>query len=287
MVGYSLGACLCAWGVLSPAVYAEDALQVEAYLGISLMDFGYKEFSDRNVLFNREDGFIPGTNVGFALANETWRVSLERSQYSDRVDYEGQTFRAGIPLTTNTDEVITDNVLILTYQFSEPQTIWRAIYVGFGQHKWERDIQPTELPGGLRVAGLLEDYKWGYGLIGARLGLAKFDQFGRNGNSLQLDVRLTRTVDPELKVDFQGFGGYDKVNLKLQEQSGIRIGLAWTQPLKKRWLLSIEPFFEAWNLGRSDAKEITIDGNPTGISVLEPESETRNYGININFRFSS
>ncbi len=274
----------CLLVMVSPlqSVTAADDLEVHVYFGASVVDFGYQEFTDNGVLLDREDGLLPGMLLGFSLAKYPWRVTLERDYYSDTVDYTGQTLRGGIPLKTQSEASITDDVIWVGYDVIQENGLQHVLYGGLGWHRWERNILPTRLPDGRAVAGLLEIYQWGYFLMGAKIGT-----YQRGSRSLQLDVRVTHTVLPEIEVDFMGFAGYDNLEFELGRQNGARIGLVFTQELADRWELLVEPYYETWGFGRSDNQTLTSGGVPVNMSIFEPGSETSNYGLNIVLKLSA
>jgi len=53
-----------------------------------------------------------------------------------------------------------------------------------------------------------------------------------------------------------------------------------TRSLNSSTQFSIEPYYEQWDIGKSDLFELTNNGVPTGSVIIEPRSETRNIGIN-------
>ncbi|MEN8131554.1 MAG: hypothetical protein ABFS45_15445 [Pseudomonadota bacterium] len=141
---------------------------------------------------------------------------------------------------------------------------------------WRRDIRPTALTDGTPVAGLLETYQWKYGLLGFKV---KFNQ--SDIVYWKIDMQLLRTIDPEIEVDFQGFGGFDDTQLELGEKFGTRINLSWQYEYSKTQSLEIVPFYEQWDLGRSPDKTVTSNGVPAGGRIFKPGSETRNFGVSI------
>ena len=249
--------------------------ETTAWIGLSVMDFGYKEFGERNELLDREDGLLPGLSLGIMQPINNWFGVLEGSMYSGEVTYDGQT-QNGIPLETDTDELIIDAALQLGYWFNRPKRFNYALYGGLGYRYWRRDIRPTALTNGTPVAGLLETYQWKYGLLGFKV---KYNQ-----NDIvywKINIQLMRTIDPEIEVDFQGFRGFDNTRLELGEKYGTRINISWNYAYSKSQSFEIVPFYEQWAVGRSPDKTVTSNGVPVGMRIFEPRSETRNIGISI------
>jgi hypothetical protein len=249
--------------------------ETAGWIGLSVMEFGYKEFGDRGELLNREDGLLPGLTLGVVQTWNNWFGGLEGSINSGEVTYDGRT-QSGIPLETDTDERIIATALQLGYWFNRPKSFNYALYGGLGYRYWRRDIQPTALTDGSPIAGLLETYQWKYGLLGIKI---KYNQ--SDIVHWKIDVQLMRTIDPEIEVDFQGFEGFDDTRLELNEKYGTSINISWNYAYNKTQSLEITPFYEQWDLGRSPEKTLTSNGVPVGLHIFEPRSETRNIGISI------
>ena len=56
----------------------------------------------------------------------------------------------------------------------------------------------------------------------------------------------------------------------------IRINLITFLKMQNAYTWLIEPYFESWDIGKSN----TVTVAP-GVNVIEPRSETRNVGINM------
>ena len=85
-----------------------------------------------------------------------------------------------------------------------------------------------------------------------------------------------RPLDPEIEVDFNG--GLDDTHLDLGSEPGLRLSLAWQHTMSSGWRLDIVPFYDAWDIGRSQTRPLKQNGVVVG-NVFEPRSETRDYGI--------
>ena len=266
------------------AVAVENApkiTKIEFFMGASLMNFGYTEFDTNGAWLDEESGVLPGLLVGGSLHWSKAYASLMMNYNFGEVGYEGQTQSvdpalSGLPINSTSDADIFDTTAIAGYQFSSLH-----IYGGLGYYYWRRNIRPTTTNSGLPVAGVLEFYSWTYALLGART------ELWRNWTShLELDLRATRMLDANMEVNFLGFGGYDNASLDLGEDWGFRLAVPWTfRYFDKDSSLTIEPYYTSWNLKRSKVSELTIGGVGTGSGVVEPRSETRNFGISVYFRY--
>lgn len=245
-----------------------------AHAGLSFQDFNYRELADDGTLLDRENGFIPGVVAGFVRTEKDWAVAGDVSYYNGDVDYTGQT-TTGLPITTRSDARIIDLSMHVAHrQRGRDNADHGYLYGGLGLHSWERNVLPTQTAGGAYVSGVFETYEWWYGFVGF-----KTDMIDKPSWSWAIDARLTRTFNPTVHVDFLGL--YDNVNLDLGPRFGARVALPWRYALDRSSALSVEPYFESWDLGRSGVTTLTRGGAPVG-SVFEPRSETRSYGLNLS-----
>ncbi len=233
--------------------YHQIALADTAYFGLSVMDFGYKEFGDEENLLDREDGLLPGIVAGIT---REW-ISADLSYYSNEVDYKGQT-QFGTPIETRTDEKIFDFSLQLG----------TGLYVGLGYHRWERDIQSLST-----VSGLFEIYEWWYGLLGAKSSFPFTDK-----SDWVIDFSIIQPIKPTVEIDFDG--AFDKTKLDLGERLGGRFSLAWQYRFNDTMHIVVESYLERWYLGRSATETLTRNGKKVG-GVFEPRSEALNKGLTI------
>lgn len=240
--------------------------------GLSLLDFNYKEFDDDGSLLDREDGTLPGLIFGLERPRGPWVLGGRFSYYAGSVDYDGQT-NTGTPITTRTDEKISEIEGRAEY-WLRPEDRW-AVYGGLGYRYWARDIRPTRTAGGQPVSGLFEVYDWWLVFFGTKVEL-----YNKNASRWSLDLRVLRILAPELRVD--ATSQFDQARLDLGERYGMRLSLPWQYKLDKATHLTIEPYAEGWELGRSPTVPLTRNGVVIG-TIFEPRSETRNYGINLGF----
>ncbi len=255
--------------------------RVEFLAGISLMNFGYTEYDVDNAWLDEESGVLPGLLLGGTLYWTNWYASLMLNYHFGDVEYQGQTQStdpdlSGLPINSRTGTDIFDTTAIAGYQFSA-----LTAYGGLGYYYWRRNIRPTTTDNGLSVAGVLEFYSWTYAILGLNVPVVKNED-----SHFNLDIRATRMLDANMEVDFQGFGGFDNAMLNLGEDWGVRLALPWTfSAFDENTMITVEPYYSTWNIKRSSVTELTINGQGTGSGVVEPRSETRNYGILMYIRF--
>jgi len=275
LVGPGFIRALCATLVLLAPVGSKAQPQEgsEIEIGASVLNFGYKEFSDSGKLLDREDANIPGAMLRLSHSRKPFLFAGEVSYYGGDVVYDGQT-NTGIPITTRTGEKIIDMAVRAEYWQATPGGFNYALYAGAGYRRWERDIRPTRTAAGTPVGELFEIYEWWFGLLGAKLTLSESPQV-----RWSLDARVVRPVNPSITVEANSL--YDKVRLDLGERWGWRLALPWHFSMSQTAGLSVEPFVESFEIGRSATVTATKNGTPVG-TVTEPRSETRNYGLAIS-----
>jgi hypothetical protein len=282
-VGYHLitiPALLVACCAFVPAANGAPAGQWEGKLGISALDFGYKEFDDRGALLDREDGAVPGIVAGLTRELDSTAIGGDLSYHSGDVAYDGQT-NLGAPHKTRTDEKFVDARLHVGHWLPTQNGLRSKLYGGIGYHRWKRDIRATST-----VSGISETYDWWYGFLGINGSWRASPR-----SSFGADLKLTHTIDPKITVDFadsfvgqasNGSGtGLDDVRLDLGGKFGFILSLAWRYDLSRGRGLLVEPYYERWDLGRSETVPLTQGGIVVG-RVFEPKSETRNLGLNLS-----
>lgn len=262
-----------------PGVNADELQNEREFsLGFSLLDMSYKEFDDTGFLLNREDGLLTGVTGQFKFAGVNIDHYLYGSYHASTIDYDGYT-QNGYPVQTDTETDIVD----LQYRLSSKKYQRTGIYAGIGYRHWRRDILSTG-----NVSGLLEDYKWFYGLAGVQA------YFFKDANSeVSIDLRITKMLKAEMDIDFKGFSytglaPLDDKTVNLGKKINLRIGVPWRFRTANSYTWVIEPYYEEWDIGKSNVVNLTENGVNVilpecgGVcGVLEPRSETRNFGVNM------
>lgn len=267
--------------LFSHMVYAVQDHNYEISLGLSLLDMNYKEFKDNGFLLDREDGLLPGMTGQLTYYGKNLDSVFLASYHASDIHYDGHTQPGLLPVQTRTDTDIVD----IQYRLSEKAIEPYRFYGGLGYRYWRRSIRPTIVDNGgvpEAVAGLLEHYDWFYGMLGVN------SSFYKKGNSeLAFDFRVTHMLKANMEIDFLGYNGYDNKTLDLGKKTNIRIALPWRFKSEKSSVWLIEPYFEQWDIGKSNTVNLTVNGSvvtgcpgSTPCGVLEPRSETRNLGIN-------
>lgn len=253
------------------AAVAEEA---EYELGLGLMKFQYEEFSDSGVFLDGEYGFIPGAIIKRKQEHETFSSEWVTSLYGNTIDYEGQT-QGGNPLTTRSDAIIFDTHLKLGFYPDAAQV--RGPYIGLGYRYWLRNIRSGYDIYSNSVAGLREHYYWFYSLIGFSTNLSTSEDV-----NFGFDARYTMMINGKMDVDFLGYNNYDDTQVNLGNKAGARFVFPVQIKMQKQ-RLTISPYYEIINIGRSNNVPVYSNGVPTAIVIYEPRSETRNVGVEVSW----
>lgn len=257
----AIAAFLCLAVIPGLAASSDQQHASQLWLGLSVMDFQYKEYSDQGDLLDREDGPIPGLRMGLNFQQGDLLFNIDATTHAGTVDYDGQT-QNGTPHKTLTHESIRELTASLGRRLGETG----VLYVGAGYRQWDRDIQPS---GG--VSGLFERYTWPYAMLGGELRV-----WGSAKHRLALNGRITYPINPEMLIRLTGIGD---VSLSLGAQAGFRLTAPWLIRLDSGQQLQIAPYYAYWRMGRSP------DVRAGGYIIFEPRSETDNLGLTVSLGF--
>lgn len=251
---------------------ADDSTAFTAGVALSANRFDYREFDGAGRELDRETATLPGVTltVGGPLADFFWHAEITLQKGSAR--YAGRT-NLNTPHNTTTRERVLDGSAHIGRWFNASGLPPFALYAGIGRREWDRDIGATPT-----VGGLFETYTWGYGFLGA-----KAIVFKREALQWTADVRLLRPFDPKVTIDFKGaFSATPQV--EPAARTGIRIALPLRYAMQDGSAFSLEPYFEQWNLGRSE--NVSFRSGALTLSVHEPASETRSFGVRFGWNKS-
>lgn len=249
------------------AYHPEDGIDINTVL----TNFDFAEYNDMQQAVVTEKGLVYGAEVEFKTTFNRVYFQANAGLHRGTVQYDGQTQVTGESHQTSTIETIAD----YSVSIGRAYETWRRhdysfIYASFGYHQWVRDIQTRD-----GVAGLFEVYRWPYVSLGARGYLFRLGPVHFFG-----EVSIARTMVP--KMTLNSGGQFDDTELDLGEHFGARVVLPVRVILGRRFQFNIEPFYESWDLGRSEHVDLTQQSIVVG-GVHEPRSETRLYGVNLGF----
>jgi len=258
---------LVLWINALPTLAGPGSMTTSVWLGVTALDFDYEEFDDNDNSYDREEGWIPGMNAGVGLEGERWFAESSLLWSSGQVDYHSP----GNDSETD-EEILNLEILAGTPVFARDRQRL-SLVAGGGHRKWQRDIHSTP-----NALGLDETYRWFYWLLGLR-GEHEFNRQTR----IVADAQLTRTVNPEIDVQFKA-NYADDVSLDLGDETAFKLSIVVHRQLGNGAHLWLMPWYERWDLGRSKVADLYRDGAVIG-TVREPRSETHNYGISLGVRW--
>lgn len=250
-----------------PLLANESGVSTSAWLGLTATSFDYEEFSDAGASLDREQGWLPGVQAGLDRDYGRWFLETGLHWSAGRIDYRSPA------ASSRTDEDVRSLELIAGIPLQAADRRRTSLVAGLGYREWQRDIRPTSTASGLR-----ETYRWGYGVLGLRA-----EQPFNAGTRVVVDVQLTRTIRPDIKVRFDN--SFDDVSLDLGAENGFRLSLLFDHRLNESKTVWVMPWYEYWELGRSADSVLTSNGTPAG-TVHEPRSETGSYGISMGMRWN-
>jgi len=258
---------------ISNIALSNERINYELQTGISVLNFGYKEFSRNNRLIDKEDDAMPGLTFALIRHWQDWSAKLKLTNHKGIVTYIGQT-QSGIPVTSKTDTDIQDYSLSISRWISTQDNTRFAIYTGYGQHKWHRNIRSTTTSSGAPVNGLDERYYWDYIVLGSKLEL-----YNKSNSQWLIDFQYNYSLNADIDVNFTGF---DQITLPLGDTWGFRFASPYQFKVKNQLFIKLEPYYEYWEIDRGEVRKLRNNGVVTTISVVEPRSETQNFGINLS-----
>ncbi len=279
-VRYSLSLLLT---LLSATVL--QAASQESYIGTSLLRFNYVEYDDNGKWLDEENGLIPGLVLSSVQRHPGYWTRWDASIGYDLIYYNGQT-QSGTPLQTRSDALLIDMAIMYGQDFAPAYGREMGVYAGLGYRYWLRNIRPGVDANGNNVAGILEHYRWYYGILGYKAMFWAGDRVKTGW-----DFRFTRMLAAEMGIDFLGYCGYDNTRVSLGEKPGARLAVP-VEIRRRHGTLTITPYYEIIDIGRSNTVFLTrngslvdCDGNGFNDAVYEPRSETRNFGIEFSWQW--
>jgi len=258
---------------ISKTAISSETSSTEILLGISMLNFGYKEFNSNDIELDQEDGTIPGISFAITHQSQQWLSDFKLTYHKGLVDYIGQT-QTGIPVTSRTDTRYLDYSLSFGKWLKLDNLPRFAVFAGFGQHSWQRNIRSTTTNTGAAVSGLNEKYYWDYLLIGTKLEIISSPK-----NLWTFDIQYNHMMNAKIDVEFNGF---DPATLNLGNQLGLRLASPYQYQIKDQLSIRIEPYYEYWQIALGEPQQLLINGTVSGTSIVEPRSETQNIGFNLS-----
>ena len=237
---------------------------IAASIGAGLMHFQFEEFDRQDRRLVKEAGWLPGLEGSLGVRQQAVSLAVDVGYYAGDVDYDGQT-SSGVPIDSSTDQRIFEASINAACELPLGLPPRVSVYAGGGYRHWDRDIASVGA-----VSGLDETYQWWRAETGVKLQLA------RGASAWELEAGLTRTLNPQVEVDFGA--AFDAVTLDLGERWGWRTAASWSHRVSPQLAAGLKVFYASWDLGQSSVETLTSNGVTAG-SVFQPRSESRNYGV--------
>jgi hypothetical protein len=254
--------------LMTGSCYGSDAPSSQLSISPSFLYFDYTEFSTTDQELNTETGWLPGLEIGFDYdITPDWSFGVNTSFYLGTVDYDGQT-QQGVPHTTDTD----------TGLFRLGARVGRLVYkdiqlfAGVQLHRWDRDINDNN-----NISGITETYEWNEYSLGLNT-----DFIVTSKDLINLEASLLFIRNATIFVDLTRVN-LGTTTLDLGDGTGARLALSWIHQYKNDFNLGLGLFFEGWEFGRSNTRQ--LENGSSIIYVTEPRSETRNIGLKFDIEY--
>ncbi len=258
------------------ATPAEVAPKGQFTAAFESWQFLYREYDANGRRLNQEKGHLPGVKLAWRTSSR-WDAGWEFAYQvvDETVDYAGRT-NLGNPLFTVTKERIHSFATRWQYPVEQLPASWPTVswIIEGSWHEWRRQIQPLG-----RISGLDERYRWHQAGTGLAVGL-----WESGATTLRWEALLTRTIQPELTVDFTARReGFPK--LKMKDRNGGIVKLTGTYAFTSNVHALASVAWHEWAFGESPIRE--VGGSLAPPRIREPESETQvlvaNLGVQVAF----
>jgi hypothetical protein len=260
----------------APAALADND-KAQWGLSIDVTRVNYREFSEQGRELNQETGVLPGLSLWHEGSRDSWFWRLSAGFHLGKVTYDGET-QGGTPLKSDTDTGFIALSGRLGHWLGTPGT-GTGLYLHLARQQWDRDILSTDIS-----QGIYEQYRW------TELGAGIKHVFAKPGSTHwghALSVTGFATTQGDIFVQLSGLRGadFDDETLQLGDSTGGRITYTFSRVSNTGQTVRISPWLAWWEFARSNSREVTENGNSTGIFVTEPRSETLRFGVSVGLNF--
>ena len=254
------------------------AWQSELKAGLNLHQFSYAEDLKNHPGKSTESALIPELQAGYSLrpTEGAWQL---RSLLGIST---GTTQHDGTDMTGEKSFVFENPATILNFEVSVLQQFTEfdlssagqsslSGYLGVGYHFWSRgDGRKVN-----EVSNYNEAYRWFYLPVGLVL-----NQPLSGSLSMALDASLRPTLGGKMTAKLTDIDTrIDDVTVNLGSELGWRVSLPVAFRMARQISLEVAPYLETSSIGASQPVPLTVGGKSTGRSILEPDSQTHQYGL--------
>jgi len=254
---------------LSATPALATAKTAELLLGTRYTSFHYKEILTAPAK-STETVTYPSLLIQgrvFAMPHTYLQLSYEDAK-NVKSQYDGADLNTGAPaLATNP---LSFNTIDGTFFLGVTDTF--SIYAGYGMRKWDRFLSGTP--------GYREIYSWNYLSLGLQYWFNINPDF-----EIGLDGCVRSTSGGKIKViTSETYGGEDST-MDLGARSGYRFSFPfiWRHDMLS---FTAAPFYEFSRIGESNVVANATLAPTPGTGILEPSSETVQYGAELTIGYA-
>ena len=271
---------LLLWGVMPNAHSTENT--IFSIVG-GAEKFNWSEYNSRGRELLEESGLrytIGGNYDNLRRLNSGEIFSLGGKLYVGAVDYDGETQTAdiqiaGTPVQSTTKYFGVQFDALGGYRFAR-RLHGLDLLGGAGIDFWLRSIDDSYVSGLGQVYGGDENY---YAFF-AKLGLGYFHEMGKARHYLQAGVKY-----PFFVYEYAYPSSSDDITLKPKGKASLfaKYQIELGSAMRNRFGLTV--YYDSYRFDQSDAVAKTVNGVPTGLAFVQPESHQNTLGIQLGYYF--
>lgn len=228
--------------------------------------FDYEETAEDGSFLDGETGPVPGISAQFEHQFKSGiGAIIHGGIYSGTVDYDGHAEPSGEPATSTTDANYFSLGALALFPKQKGEFDLQFL-MGYQIRRWERDIQPTVVPGIGLVSGLYEVYEWEELSMGFEVTVDK-----KNSQQWKYYAGVFQTRNPEISIDLTADGD-GKPRLFMGSDIGYQLSAQWLTAVNTTLDMGVKFSYKRWRFGRSNSEPIS-----GGRLVTEPDSRTNIY----------
>lgn len=245
--------------IVVPTAYAESRLMFLP----GVFYFDYEETAEDGSFLDGETGPVPGISaqLEYQFASGIGAV-VHGGIYSGTVDYDGHAEPSGEPATSKTDAKFFSLGALALFPKQKGEFDLQFL-MGYQIRRWERDIQPTVVPGLGFVSGLYEVYEWEELSMGFEVTVDK-----KNVQQWKFYAGVFQTRNPEITIDLTADGDGEP-RLFMGTDIGYQLSVQRLTKINNKLDLGARLSYKTWRFGRSNSQPIS-----GGRLVTEPDSRT-------------
>lgn len=222
--------------------------------------------------YSQESGVLNGLRLSYLRQNPDADRDFRINAFitTGNTNYNG-TYQTGVPTTGVSGNWIFALEALTMYDYIK--FIETQLYCGLGYRRWYRNV--CSVSGG---DGINETYSWLY----VPVGLRHNHEFSTNLNcEIDLSARLMLAGDvnaTNISINGQTYG----VDMKFANKYGVGLRVPFQYKLNREFSLVVTPWADYSEIGSSNW--YTIPG--TNYQIMEPSSQTWQYGTDIGVRYT-